>query len=386
MYSKLRSLVVLVVIMLSLCPVNLRAEAMHFEVILDVQRDGTVIVTHVVNVTEPCVYFEVEALAKPLEPVLAVGREIYDTSVKPVNGTYVIRVYAPDAGLVNVTYVTDALVRKELPNLWIMNFSCRYVARVILPVNSIPVKMPENFTDLYESDGRYVVLLPPGEHEIMWVLKVKLPVLIPKAEVLKVEAPEEVNSNDKLTVIVIVRNSGNASSTIFIKIIDKLRNETVFYDTIFLDPEHNETFKVELSAPQVNEVKTWELLIECGHENIVDDIIMLKVRVIPRPQGHYLLIVAVIGVVALGVILSFLFSRKHEYEELKRILTEVDIEIIKFLKSKGGKALQKEIVTSLGLPKTTVHRHLKKLQKYGIIEIKRLGATNVVRLVKKLKV
>jgi len=377
-----------VILVISSFSINVAAEIKHLEVILDVQRDGMVIVTHIINVTEPCVYIEVEALAKPLEPILAVGKEVYDASIREVKGVYLIRIYTPDVGLVNLTYVTDALVRKELPNLWIMNFSCKCKARVILPVSSIPVKIPENFTDLYETDNRYVVLLPPGNYEVSWILKAKLPVLIPKAEILEVKFPKEVNSEDELVITINVKNSGNASSTIFIRIIDKSENKVIFYNTAQLALGDNRTFKVKLSAPKVCEAKTWELLLECGHEESIDATRVLKIHITPRPQSYinYLWIIMLAVSITIALVLTITLLRKQRGEDLLRVLTEVDIEILKFLKTKGGKALQKEIVASLNLPKTTVHRHLKKLQKYGVIEIERLGTTNLVKLTKKLKI
>lgn len=381
-------LVVMIVVALTTHLTVLVSQATYIEVILDVQRDGMVIVTHVINVTEQCVYLEVKALTKPSEPVLAIGKEVYDTSVEVVEGTYVIRVYAPDVGLLNLTYVTDALVRKELPNIWIMNFSCEHRVRAILPTRSIPVKVPESFIDLYESGGRYVILLPPGEHEIAWILRVKIPVLIPRGEILRVNVPKVVNSSDRLTMTVEVRNSGNVSSTIFVRITDKLKSEVIFYDSVLLAPKENKTFRVELTAPQVNEAKVWELVLECGHEDVVDDVKTLRISVKPTPQEFSWIIVAtgVVTIIVAIVLGIALLVKKREHEELREVLTEVDTEIVRFLKSRGGKALQKEIVTSLGLPKTTVHRHLKKLQKYGIVDIERLGITNVVKLTKKLKI
>lgn len=381
------TLITMIVIVLVTHLTILVSQATYLEVILDVQRDGTVIVTHMINVTEPCVYLEVKTLTKPSEPVLAIGKGVYDTSVEEVEGAYIIRIYTPDVGLLNLTYVTDTLVRKELSNIWIMNFSCEYRVRIFLPIMSIPVKIPENFIDIYESEDRYVVLLPPGKHEIAWILRIKLPVLIPRGEILRVSIPKEVSSNDKFIIAISVKNSGNASSTIFVRILDKLKSEIIFHDSIILAPKENKSFKVELIAPQVNEVKVWELVLECGHEGVVDDVRVLRIRIIPQYQGRFWIIV-VMGLIitAITVLTLTLLIKKREYEELRGVLTEVDTEILKFLKSKGGKALQKEIVVSLGLPKTTVHRHLKKLQRHGIVDIEKLGTTNIVRLTKKLKV
>ncbi|MEM1619182.1 MAG: winged helix-turn-helix transcriptional regulator [Fervidicoccaceae archaeon] len=62
-------------------------------------------------------------------------------------------------------------------------------------------------------------------------------------------------------------------------------------------------------------------------------------------------------------------------------LTDVDHEILKALEERGGAALQSELYKALGLPKTTVWRHVRKLERLGYVELmRRAGTSTEVRL------
>ncbi|MEM4896228.1 MAG: winged helix-turn-helix transcriptional regulator, partial [Ignisphaera sp.] len=72
--------------------------------------------------------------------------------------------------------------------------------------------------------------------------------------------------------------------------------------------------------------------------------------------------------------------------ELTEMLNDVDIAIIKILGAKGGSALQTELQNSVNVPKTTLWRHIKKLEKFGIIRVEKVGLQNRIVLIKKVKI
>jgi len=57
--------------------------------------------------------------------------------------------------------------------------------------------------------------------------------------------------------------------------------------------------------------------------------------------------------------------------------------IIKTLEKKGGSAFQSELQRAIPIPKTTLWRHIKKLERMGIVRIEKVGNQNRVVLVKK---
>jgi len=63
-------------------------------------------------------------------------------------------------------------------------------------------------------------------------------------------------------------------------------------------------------------------------------------------------------------------------------LHEVDKAILKLLAERQGVAYQSEIIKELGLPKSTVHKSLRRLTEAGYVEIHKRGRFNVVILKK----
>lgn len=90
--------------------------------------------------------------------------------------------------------------------------------------------------------------------------------------------------------------------------------------------------------------------------------------------------VAIAGTVAIYV------RRRRGQRELVEILGDVDIAIIKILDSKGGSALQTELQNEISIPKTTLWRHIKKLEKLGILRVEKVGLQNRIVLIKKVKI
>lgn len=59
---------------------------------------------------------------------------------------------------------------------------------------------------------------------------------------------------------------------------------------------------------------------------------------------------------------------------------DVDSQVLQYLRGRGGVAYQGDIVRDLELPKSTVHKALRRLAERGLVEIKRQGKANIVTL------
>jgi len=100
-----------------------------------------------------------------------------------------------------------------------------------------------------------------------------------------------------------------------------------------------------------------------------------------------ILLVAQIAVVAFAVYtgrrrLKAMMNNAQNYTEelVKEDLPEVDKSILKLLAERQGVVYQSEIVKVLGLPKSTVHKALRRLSEAGYVEIQKRGRLNVVVL------
>ncbi|MEM1836485.1 MAG: winged helix-turn-helix transcriptional regulator [Pyrobaculum sp.] len=61
-------------------------------------------------------------------------------------------------------------------------------------------------------------------------------------------------------------------------------------------------------------------------------------------------------------------------------LSEIDQSILNLLKERQGVIYQSEIIKELGLPKSTVHKALRRLSEAGYVEIQKRGRYNIVIL------
>jgi uncharacterized membrane protein len=92
------------------------------------------------------------------------------------------------------------------------------------------------------------------------------------------------------------------------------------------------------------------------------------------PIWIYLLPILVI----VGVVLFFLLRRGSSSNEFD----ELDRDILEALRRSGGKMLQSELMSELRVPKTTLWRHVKRLERLGYIEINQVGRVNIIILKK----
>jgi len=90
--------------------------------------------------------------------------------------------------------------------------------------------------------------------------------------------------------------------------------------------------------------------------------------------------------VSLGAGVSILFllrgvDKKEAHRSMvESVTTPEDKRVIKCLESAGGELTQSEIVKNSGLTKVKVHRIVKRLESFGIIEKFPYGMTNKIRL------
>jgi len=88
--------------------------------------------------------------------------------------------------------------------------------------------------------------------------------------------------------------------------------------------------------------------------------------------------IPVISIAAIVIIISIYVSTRRRHSRLDHL----DRDILDVLRKKGGKALQSELMNELDIPKTTLWRHVKRLEALGYVKIEKVGRVNVVELIK----
>lgn len=115
--------------------------------------------------------------------------------------------------------------------------------------------------------------------------------------------------------------------------------------------------------------------------------------VTPTPTNELPISMNLIAIVTIAASVSwvvvfytlFIKKRKIGQSSILDTLGEVDIAIIKSLEARGGSAFQTELQNDVNVPKTTLWRHIKKLEKLGIVKVEKIGLQNKVVLIKKIK-
>ncbi len=90
--------------------------------------------------------------------------------------------------------------------------------------------------------------------------------------------------------------------------------------------------------------------------------------------NYYDLIAAVIIIVPAVALSAILLSRRRP--KVDRSLSNVDRMILEKIREAGGSILQGDLQNKLGIPKTTLWRHARKLEKLGYVRIVKEGPFN----------
>ncbi|MCX8187139.1 MAG: winged helix-turn-helix transcriptional regulator [Nitrososphaeria archaeon] len=95
------------------------------------------------------------------------------------------------------------------------------------------------------------------------------------------------------------------------------------------------------------------------------------------------------GLIAAGLVIAIaaassvlLLRRRGRSRFLREGLSNVDLEILRLIKGSGGSMMQGDLQAVLRLPKTTLWRHVRKLEELGYIEIVKEGPFNKLLLIR----
>ncbi len=141
------------------------------------------------------------------------------------------------------------------------------------------------------------------------------------------------------------------------------------------------TFIFRISEPplEVVEDKYLVLIMPPGSHEI--EYIVLPQKNEEKEGGYWFLppiyLVLFIGI---AIVIMYIVLRKMRYKVVMKELSEVDREIINFLKKRGGRAFQHEIGRELEIPKTTLWRHIMRLSEKGLVEVRKEGKYNLIIL------
>jgi len=336
---------------------------------LTVYRDGLVHVSQVLSVNETFPSISLGLLSSLVENVVVddENQTVLDYDVAGSNMT----IFSLGASRVLLEYDTVKLTEKE-SGVWTLLVQNLYNLTVYLPEESAIVYLNKMPTSIDTEDGTITLSLYPAEWEISYVLPI-IGTAIFRVSDLTVN-PAEVEVGNEVTISVVLTNigEGEGSYTLVLK-VNQVVEDT---KTITLDAGASTTvqFKVTKEEAGTYDVEIREL---SGGFNVKE------VPLIPI-FAVYLIIIVTVGTVG-----SFLFLRKRREPSSEKIIKErpylrqEDRDVIRFLEEKGGKAFESEVREKFpDMPRTSLWRLVKRLEKMEIVSVKRIGLQNQIKLKK----
>lgn len=346
---------------------------------IQVYRDGLARITQTiaVNETMPAITFPLLGSLVDNFIILDENQTVLDYDTEAGDLT----VYTLGATSVFVQYDTHSLTSKDA-EVWTFLINSPYNLSVLLPEDSTIVYLSGAPTSI-DSEGDQIVLsLFAGNWEVSYIFPLNLPAAF---EVSNLHVtPDDVSAGDSVTVSVTVTNVGGQTGSFNVPFsVNQTLEET---KSVTLEGGESTTveFKVTKDALGTYDVKVDDLSTEFtvtdepsgGGQTDGDSSIPME-----------LLIAAVAVVVVVVVVLFLLFFRKKPNpDKIFRTnprLNQEEKDVIQFLVEHGGKAFEAEIRENFpAIPRTSLWRLVKRLEKMGIISIKKIGLENRVELKK----
>jgi len=340
---------------------------------LMVYRDGLVHVTQIMRVNETISQITLPLLSASIENILVVDENetVLDYEINDSN----ITIFTLGATNVTLEYDTVAITSLE-SGVWTLSFKSPYNLTVMLPEDAVifldnPDKIPSSID---REDNRITLSLFPGEWEISYILPI-LPLKDFEVTNLKV-SPLKVKPGEEVTISVLVTNVGRESGSY--DVVLKVNESVEDVKTVTLNGgESTEVkFRISKKAAGIYSVEVAGLKEEFRVEEAVST----------GAPTEYTLPLVVISAAAASLVLIILFRRKRkpniaEILENHPYLRQEERDVLAFLIENNGKAFESEIRRRFpDIPRTSLWRLIRRLEREEIVRIRKVGPGNLVEL------
>ena len=342
---------------------------------LQVYRDGLVHVTQTLTVNETLPSVTLPILGSSVDNfiVLDENQTVIDYDVEGINLT----VFTLGARSVSLQYDTHSLTLKHAEE-WTFLVDAQYNLTVLLPQDSTIVNLNQVPASI-DTDGNTITLsLFPSQWEIIYVLQLTPPAQFQISD-LKV-TPTEAEIGEEVTVSVKVENIGGQSGSYTLPFT--VNQTTADAQTVTLDKGASASVEFKIV-----EQTAGEYIVE-----IAGQISQFTVSEEPRNGASsstfslefFVAVAAAIAVIVIVVVL--LFKRRANVKKVFKQNPQLNSEekdVIQFLAENKGKAFVSQIREQFpDIPRTSLWRLVKRLEKLDIIKVKKIGLENQVELKK----
>ena len=342
---------------------------------LQIYRDGLVRVTQtlIVNETVPAVTLPLLNSSVNNFIVLDENQTVLDYEVDGTNLT----VFTLGATSVSLQYDTHSLTRKDF-DVWTFLIDTPYNLTVQLPEESTVVYLSEPPTAIETEGNKITLSLFPSQWEISYIFPLTPPADFQISD-LEV-TPTEAEAGEEVTISVKITNVGRQTGSYTLQL---LINQTIEdTKTVTLEEGGSTTteFKIVKQTPGTYNIEI---------DGLVDEFTVSEAssngsHSDPIPIEY--LVAAAAAVAAIFFVVFLLFRRGYNVEKIFKMhprLNKEEKSVIEFLAENEGKAFESQIRERFpDIPRTSLWRLVKRLEKLEIIRVKKIGLENQVELKK----
>ncbi|MFA5363871.1 MAG: CARDB domain-containing protein [Candidatus Bathyarchaeia archaeon] len=337
---------------------------------IQVYRDGVVHVTQTLTVNETFPDVTVPLFSSSIDNLIVLdeNQTFLDYEITGTN----IDVFSLGATGVSIQYDTHSLTTKEF-DVWSLILNTSDNVTVLLPEDTTIVYLNNVPTSIDTQGTQITLTLFPDQWEISYTLPITAPTDFQLTDI-------QITKNDQgeVTVTVKVTNTGTQKGNYDVPLtINDVTEQT---KTVTLDAGGSTTveFKVTKEDPG-----TYSVEIDGQTSDFTVDGTPFD------DSNHFPVEYIVVVVVAIAAVVALLFFRKKKGPNPENViksheqLNDEEKEVIQFLAEKGGKAFEAEIRDRFPqIPRTSLWRLVRRLEKLDIVAIQKIGLENQVELKK----
>ena len=332
-------------------------------------RDGLAHIRHIIRVNDIVPEVSLPLLSESVNNILVLDEN--ETLLEyEIDGSN-ITIFTLGARKVTLEYETWLLTSMKA-GVWTLSFQNPYNATVKLPEYAEVIFINDAPLSIDAEGNRIMLHLSPGVWEISYILPIA-PSANFKVSHLKI-SPEEAEPGEDVTISVLVTNVGDRKG--FYDVILKVNGSVEDVKSITLDAGKSINIKFRVSKKE-----TGTYIVE------VDGLkkeFRIKERRFVVTLNHMILIsVIVVSVIAA----AFAFTWRRRKPSIEKILKknphlrEEERNVLVFLAENNGRAFESEIRQRFPeIPRTTLWRLIRRLEKEEIVKIRRIGRENLVEL------
>ncbi len=341
---------------------------------LQVYRDGLVHVTQTLTVNEtlPAVTLPLFGSSVDNFIVLDENQTVLDYDVEGIDLT----VFTLGATSVSVQYDTHSLTLKHAEE-WTFLVDAQYNLTVRLPQDSTIVDLNQVPASIDTNGNTITLSLFPSQWEISYVFPLTPPAQFQISD-LKV-TPTDAEIGEEVTVSVKVVNIGGKSGSYIL--LFTVNQTTADTRTVTLDKDASDTIEFKI-AKQTSGTYIVEVAGQVSQFTVSEES-SNGAASSTFPLEYF----AAAAVAAILIVVILLFRRRglnlEKVFKLNPQLNAEEKDVILFLAENEGKAFESQIRERFpDIPRTSLWRLVKRLEKLDILKVKKIGLENQVELKK----